>query len=67
MQNIELIPLMQETLVEYKLLINENLLNAVADPTADMANIKQIVGQMQGAEGFALSLINILTEDETDA
>ncbi len=66
MENIELIPLIKDTMVEYKLMINEQLLNEIAHPDCTMATLKLYVGQMSGAEGFALSIINLLTEEDPD-
>ncbi len=64
MSNIEMIRLIKETLGDYKQMITNNLINDIANPSTTFANCKINVGQMGGAEGFALSLIELLTEEE---
>lgn len=64
MLDIEIIKLIKETLVDYKLMINDNLINTIANPSSTLENCKLHVGQMGGAEGFALSLIEILTPED---
>lgn len=66
MIDIEIIKLIKETLVDYKLMITNNLINDIANPNTTLAHCKIHVGQMGGAEGFALSLIELLTPEDDD-
>jgi hypothetical protein len=66
MHTVELIPFIRETLEEYKLMINVQLLHTLADPDGTLAQAKAEVGKMSGAEGFAMSLIELLTEDDNN-
>lgn len=67
MLDIEMIKLIKETLVDYKLMINDSLINEISNPNSTFDHCKLCVGQMGGAEGFALSLIELLTPEEEDA